>query len=526
MLNHIFRSLKKRRRARAARRRRVSARPMVRERLEVRLALSATGLEAASPVLMLSASTSDSRGVTIEYHVDPTAGTSGPIRFGVYRSADNRFDSADVQLGVWEASADGASTPGTHRLTIPVEGGLPIDLARPYVLVVANPDAPGAVDDPGRTASFRKRTVGVVTHGGMIHDAWKIAPPWALQIGKLMEWEGYDAVLPYNWMSDSRSPGNAAKQGPRLANQINKIVDRLPDSSIVDLHLIGHSEGAVVNTMALLNLDKTAAPELQAGYVKNTLLDPHAANNRVPGQMSAANTIIGSIAYSVVRDFQGKAKDPVVFVPEGVDETEVFYQRAKASDSHGINGNHYNLWGQVPIPNHSGNPIYYYNLTNAGVTHSGDHGVYSWYRNFVATTLRDQTPLIQELRLDGSLDGGEPATPIGRIQERRFANWGPDMIVDGDQPSFSGTAAPGSTMRLYVGPTADLDQIHLMTTDEADAAGNWRMTTPNPLPRGRYRAVVMAYSAEHHTRPAFAIVPMAPMGQFIIDTNRVGWPRA
>jgi len=470
---------------------------------------------------MLSATTSDSQAVTIEYRVGASDASSGPIRFGVYRSADDRFDSSDVLLGVWEV-ADGpaSSSGGTQRLTIPVEGGLPIDLARPYVLVVANPDEAGATSDPGRTASFRKYAVGVVSHGGLVHKDWKIAPPWALQIGKLMEWEGYDAVLPFNWTADSRTAGRAARQGPKLANQINKIVDRLPDSAIVDLHLIGHSEGAVVNTLALVDLEKTAAPGLRAGYVKNTLLDPHAANNAVPGQMSATNTIMGSLAYSITRDFQGKAKDPTVFIPSNVDETEVFYQHTDARNAHGVNGNDYNLWGQVPIPNQSGHPIHYYNLTNAGAIHSGAYGVQSWYRNFVATTLGEQTPLIQTLRLEGGLDGGVPSTAVGKLQERRLANWGPDMVVDGDQPSFSGTAAPGSTMRLYVGPTSDLKQIHLMTTDEADANGDWRMTTPRPLPQGRYRAVVMAYAAEHRTRPALAIVPMAPMGRFIIGPDR------
>jgi len=469
---------------------------------------------------MLSATTSDSQGVTIEYRVGAADGSSGPVRFGVYRSADERFDSSDVLLGVWEATDGGFSSAGAHRLTIPVEGGLPIDLARPYVLVVANPDEPGALADPGRTASFRKYSVGVVSHGGVVHKAWKIAPPWALQTAKLMEWEGYDAVLPFNWTDDSRTAGRAARQGPKLANQINKIVDRLPDSAIVDLHLISHSEGAVVNTMALVNLDQTASPGLRAGYVKNTLLDPHGANNDVPGQMSAANNLIGAIAYAVTRDFKSKAKDPIVFIPSNVDETEVFYQHADARNAHGVNGNNYNLWGQVPIPNQSGRPVHYYNLTNAGAVHSGDYGVQSWYRNFVATTLSEQTPLIQALRLEGGLEGGEPSSATGRLQERRVANWGPDMVLDGDQPSFSGTAAPNSTMRLYVGPTADLKQIHLMTTAEADADGKWRMTVPNPLPQGRYRAVVMAYSAAHHTRPALAIVPMAPMGRFIIGPDR------
>ncbi len=511
MLNRVLRSLR-RRRAAGARRRSASARPLLREALETRLALSAAA--ATAPVAMISATTSDSRSVTIEYQV---GASSGLVRFGVYRSADDRLDSSDVLLGVWD---QGAATPGTHRLTIPVEGGLPIDPARPNVLVVANPDEPGAAADPDRTASFRKYSIGVVSHGGLVHSAWKIAPPWALQTAKLMEWEGYDAVIPFNWTTDSRHPGRAAKQGPRLANQINKIVDKLPDSAVVDLHLIGHSEGAVVNTMALVNLQQTAAPALRAGYVKDTLLDPHAASNDVPGQMSAANNLIGSIAYSMTRDFQGKAKDPTVYIPSNVDEAEVFYQHTKASDAHGVNGNNYNLWGQVPVPNQSGRPVHYYNLTNAGAIHSGAYGVQSWYRNFVATTLSEQAPLIQTLRLEGGLEGGEPTAPSGRLEERRLANWGPDMLIDGAQPSFSGTAAPGSTMRLYVGPTADLKQIHLMTTADADAQGNWRMTTPNPLPRGRYRAVVMAYAPELRTRPALAIVPMAPMGRFIVGPDR------
>lgn len=515
MLNRVFRSLRRRRAART-RRRVVSARPSLRpEALEARLALSASPA-AIAPAAMLSATTGDSRGVTVEYRVDAPAGSSGPIRFGVYRSADDRFDATDALLAVWDEKA---ATPGTHELTIPVEGGLSIDPGRPYVLVVANPDEPGATTEPDRTASFRKYSIGVVSHGGLVHSAWKIAPPWALQTAKLMEWEGYDAVLPFNWTADSRVAGRAARQGPKLANQINKIVDRLPDSAIVDLHLIGHSEGAVVNTLALEKLRETAAPGLSAGYVKDTLLDPHAANNDVPGVMSAANNLVGAIAYAMTRDFQGKAKDPTVYIPSNVDEAEVFYQHAKASEAHGVNGNDYNLWGQVPVPNQSGRPVHYYNLTNAGAVHSGDYGVQSWYRNFVATTLGEQTPLIRALRLEGSLDGGSPVAADGALEERRLSNWGPDMLIDGDRPSFSGTAAPGSTTRLYVGPTVDLKQVHLMTTVEADAQGNWSLTTPNPLPPGRYRAVVMAYAPELRTRRALAIVPMAPMGRFIVAAN-------
>ncbi|MDR3618271.1 MAG: Ig-like domain-containing protein [Paludisphaera borealis] len=509
--------MRERRRART-RRGKASLRPLVRDVLEPRVVLS--GMTGASDVAMLSATTTDSQGVTVDYQIGATAGASLPLEFGVYRSADAQFDASDVLLGSWTADAGSSdAAAGSHQVTIPVAGGLPIDTARPYVLVVANPNDAGATTDPGRTASFRTYVIGVVSHGGLVHTSWKYAPPWALQTAKLMQWQGYDAAFPFNWTSDSRTAGRAARQGPKLARQINAIAEQFPASAVVDLHVIGHSEGAMVNSLALSMLAKSAAPQLQRGFVQDTMLDPHAANNNSPGQLSASNTIMGAIARVVTTSFQADADDPAVFVPANVDETEVFYQHTLAMNTHA--GGDYNLWGQVPVPNLSPHPIHYYNLTATGASHSGLYGVQLWYRNFVATTLHNQAPLVEALRLEGGIVNASPSpeVPTSRVQELRQANWGAVQTIDGDQPTFSGTAAPGSTLRLYVGPTGDLTKVGLLGTATAAADGTWTVTTHRPLPDGRYRAVVMAYSRALHTRPAYAVVPMAPMGRFVIGKD-------
>ncbi|MBN9213031.1 MAG: hypothetical protein J0I95_16160, partial [Microbacterium sp.] len=203
-------------------------------------------------------------------------------------------------------------------------------------------------------------------------------------------------------------------------------------------------------------------------------------------------------------------------VPANVDAAEVFYQHTQVGRTH--EGGDYNLWGQVPVPNRGDRPIHYYNLTATGASHSGNYGVALWYRNFVATTLRDQAPLVQALQLDGGLDDARPSTEAStsRVEDVRIANWGPVQTIDGDRPTFSGTAAPGSTLRLYVGPTGDLTRVGVVGTATTADDGTWTLTTRRPLPDGRYRAVVMAYSKALHTRPAYAVVPMAPMGRFVI----------
>ena len=151
---------------------------------------------------------------------------------------------------------------GNHQLTIPLPQGLPPFPEKPYVLVVADPSLPSATVDPAQTASFRTYTIGIVTHGGIQDTSWKHGPPWELQMAYEMKQEGYDAVIPYNWVAQSGNPGEAIKQSPKLAQIILHTASKFPASAPVDLDFIGHSEGTVINTYAIVKIERHDDPRL------------------------------------------------------------------------------------------------------------------------------------------------------------------------------------------------------------------------------------------------------------------------
>jgi hypothetical protein len=254
-------------------------------------------------------------------------------------------------------------------------------------------------------------------------------------------------------------------------------------------------------------------PQLKAGYIQDTLLDPHPANDGIPGQeYSATNGPLGWIAKAEINSFQAKAKDPAVFIPSIVNDAEVFYEHTAAGNSHGVNDDIYNLWGEVPV----NGPAHYYNLTAAGATHAGTTGVNDWYADFVAPTLGNQEPLIQTLQLSGQIEQSGARTS-GATPALAQSALGSTYVTIGDrQPVFSGTAAPDSTIRLYIGPASEPSKIGPAGWTRANAVGQWSLTTSRPLADGRYRAVAMAFSRTLATRRALAIVPTLPLGGFTV----------
>ena len=130
----------------------------------------------------------------------------------------------------------------------------------------SRPTRTGAVAEAStsnNTASFRTYVIGVITHGGVQPKSWKIGgPPWERQMAKSLKAQGYDAVIPFNWVAESNTAGAAAKQAPRLARMILAKASEFPAGAVIDLHLIGHSEGTVVNSQViqLLNKDNAWTP--------------------------------------------------------------------------------------------------------------------------------------------------------------------------------------------------------------------------------------------------------------------------
>jgi hypothetical protein len=496
--------------------------------------LSATSTVAPA-IQMISASTVDSKSVTIEYDVNQAPGSTTSVQFGIYRSSNGQFDSSDTLVGTFTAVSPGGSSAvtldqngepatalGTHQLTIPLPQGLPPFPEKPYVLVVADPGSPTATADAAQSASFRTYTIGIVTHGGIQDTSWKHGPPWELQIANAMKQEGYDSVIAYNWVAQSNDPGSAIKQSPRLARSILHAASKFPASAPVDLDFIGHSEGTVVNTYAIVKLQEHMTPQLKAGYIEDTLLDPHAANNNVPGQQySIGGGILAPLAKMIISNYQGSAQDPPAFVPSIVDEAQVFYEHTTAATGNAT----YNLWGQVPVKS-NGPLVHYYNLTPSKVTHSGKTGIQFWYRNFIVPSLGDQAPLVRELQLNGQIDQaqvvssdstGSVSSVSQAVAMRDVRAYGPEQLVQTDQPEFSGTAAPSSVVRLSISPVAKPWVTAPAGMTEATDAGAWSLTTARPLHNGQYRVVVSAFSRALRTRPGMTVVPTQPLGRLVVN---------
>lgn len=505
------------------------------EGLEQRLAMSALGSPAPA-IQMISATTTNSKSVTIDYQINqvPAPNLTKPIQFGIYRSSTGQSSASDSLVGTVTVAAPGTSTPGaitldqngqsalavgTHQVTLPLPQGLPPFPDKPYVLVVANPGSATAASFSVQSASFRVYTIGIVTHGGIQNTSWKNGPPWQMDTAYMMRREGYDSVIAYNWVAQSSTPGAAIQQSPRLAQMILNAASTFPPNAPIDLQFIGHSEGTVVNAYALMALQTRMTPQLQAGYIQDILLDPHAANNNVPGQQMSFAGALGGLGNTIVKGYQTQAKDPPAYIPSIVDSASVFFQHSQAKPA-AI----YNLWGQVPVKS-DGPVVHYYNLTAMGATHSGKTGVNYWFRDFIAPTLGNQAPVIQELQLNGQIDQAQAPTassvsqdPLVQQADNAWANrvYGPAQVVQSHQPMFSGTSAPGSIIRLAISPATKPMEVKLAGLTTASNTGQWSLSTFHPLQNGQYRVLVTAFSRSFTTQPALKMVPTQPLGRMVV----------
>jgi hypothetical protein len=458
-------------------------------------------------IALVSVTTTDSRKVIVDYDVKGVA-VNQPIHFEVERSASAQSGADAQAIGgsdVLPAGSSGqtldlngqvATAQGHHKIEIALPGGLPPTPQRPYVRVVADPDGVvPEVDKSNNTAALRTYTIGVITHGGVQPKEWKTGPPWERRMAEQLKADGYDAVIPYNWVAESNHAGAAARQAPRLVNMILNAASKLPSDGPIDLHLIGHSEGAVVNSQAIELLNRTGrwTPALSQGFLKMTMLDPHAANNGVPAQQySVSNGLLGRIARAEINKFQSKAKDPVVSVPPNVQDAEVFFQHTPIRLAGGSNRGIYNLWGQVPVHGRAD----YFDLTAPGISHSGKFGVQDWYRLNVVPSLGDGAPFVQSDTLSGAL-ASETSGAGGR------------MSVD-----YAGKAAPGASIEVLAAGGGVSTLVPIGRT-VAGSEGTWHLTT-RPLAAGHYRVIATADAPSGPRGKPATMKPVAWLGTLAV----------
>ena len=135
----------------------------------------------------------------------------------------------------------------------------------PFIVVVANSD--------GSTASFETHVLGVIAHGLELDPTLWLTnqvPAWELQMAAaLQQIDGYQAVIPFNWVLLSILPVPQTIQlaGSELYQQVvaeaNQLASQHP-GDVVDINFIGHSRGTVVISEVLFDMVGTNDPALPA----------------------------------------------------------------------------------------------------------------------------------------------------------------------------------------------------------------------------------------------------------------------
>jgi hypothetical protein len=475
-------------------------------------------LTALPDVAVLGASTTDSKQVVVDYEIR-NADLPNGFGIAIYRSADAGWDASDVQVATSQVPADQA-TVGRHEVTVPVPGGLTIIPQKPFVLAVADPSGQVAQADPSDdVAGFRTYSLAVTTHGGLQKTPGDRIPAWQNRLDQALSAQGYDAILPFNWVGSSHSPGSAAKQGPRLAAWIRRELAQFPADAPVDLHLIGHSEGAIVDSVALKDLEGDPPPQLDRGFIKFTMLDPHAANNAFPGkQYSTKPSYMGQVARALVNQYQSKAKDPIASVPANVDQAEVYYQHtyyalAKGSD---MDSQYLNLWGQVPVKGPG--TATYTDITGPGISHSGDFSVVDWYEANVVPKLGQGAAYPNQALVTANIDPADARTTVFAARYLGTARPVQSQATT-NHPRFTGTAVPGSDVHLTGAPVGSSRPINLGHTT-AGPNGTWSIYPPY-LSDGTYRFVVTASVPASPDHPRIRSTPRVDLGTVRIDTQGV-----
>jgi hypothetical protein len=371
------------------------------------------------------ATTPNARGIEVEYTVD-AEWQPRRVEFSVYRSARPALDgSAPVAQPSLDVPVD-TNGAAANVLLVAESVDLAPNTNKPYVVVVAR------YGGKETSAWFKKHLVGVLVHGytfrrlyeavnavsrdgGIVLADWLFdgpaAEPWQQALASTLERMAcYDpATFAFSWRHESRDDVASllAAKAEELSRRISATAAGLAaqhNGDVVDLHLIGHSRGAVMVSRVLVEWATprgTEAPGRRGGHVIVTLLDPHPASNiDTPIQEDYdPDNLLSAKIYTGYKSFQDQAKDPPIVLPEGVGirEIQLLYQQSTVEQ---VNENEptrdgafdfvaewfsdFYLWGQneafVSRRNSSGVPVQALRLTRHDdgetVTHSG---VVSWY---------------------------------------------------------------------------------------------------------------------------------------------------
>lgn len=451
----------------------------------------------------------------VDYNLTPGTITANAIHFDFYRSINANLDASDKLIGSSNTASAADLTPGNHTLTTNLGEAMRPDPSRPFVIVVGRANGPVQETSlSNNSASFRKYTIAAISHGGIQGSHINI-PQWEAKIGWKLQQYGYDIVIPFNWAGQSKTPGAAANQGPRLARKIETAMATIPDGASVDLDYIGHSEGAVVVSQAAIYFQKHPSAKLATGYNRMSLLDPHAANTKAPNNAeSVSSGFTGWLTKHILSWYKGTARDPLVQVPANINEADVYYQRTPLSVNP-VNHGLYNLLGQVPVIG----TARYIQLNSPGISHSGGGGVYTWfYFNALPAFATGDQP-----KNPGILETTSISASGGHWKNRQF-------VSDTSNVIYNGMASPGATVKLYFAGIHDkVENSRPVATTTADTAGNWHLSPDSSVKGGVYQVSIRSTMPAGLPREYRKLLPTIHMGTLKLPSVRelksVGFPQ-
>jgi hypothetical protein len=170
--------------------------------------------------------------------------------------------------------------------------------------------------------------------------------------------------------------------GQTLFDEVESLATGLAvgPNDVIDVHLIGHSRGAVVVSEVAQDLasNQGIVPQMDHGYLKVTLLDPHPANLKYGVNADTSSPVI---ALPIYDNFEFDVHDPDVIIPPRVNEVDVLYEDTPANETPGvIEPLIINLHGLSPaditVQDLSQTLVLADNLTGPGIGHSEVH---DWY---------------------------------------------------------------------------------------------------------------------------------------------------
>jgi probable HAF family extracellular repeat protein len=341
--------------------------------------------------------TTDSQEITVSYDINTIDLADKSFQIGIFQCPMQTFDKQDYHL-IDSIDISGANAKEGHHT---VADYLPFGIAPTfsvmtgklyhYVDAVADPDGvlQGFTIDNSQ-GYFHQYVIGAVSVG---YKPFEIIPDgWVKPMADSLQATGYDGVvIPFaRWHSGKKDPTKIVAAGDKLAALVMDQVDGLAGlkpNDVIDVHLIGHSRGSVVISEAMTELlaDDPLA-QLQHGYFKMTLLDPHPANSKYGLNADFDPGTLGSLFQKKYVKFQDAVHDPDVVVPARVNKVEILWEQTPVSELSGYEG-YINLWGLDPSFiqfQGSQTAVDKLDLTGKpwGNSHVGHTEVHDWYQKY------------------------------------------------------------------------------------------------------------------------------------------------